>query len=314
MPRCVGPLLVPASAAADLARSRCRRRRRPAARRRSSRRPGTPRATVADAVAAAARGPPGRGRRGRARLDAGLARPRPPRGDVPAGLEVPRGAGPGRAPSPTSPPTPATAAASCRRSSAPAPPPTWAWPDEHELAAFLVRPSTHGLPLQADRRAAPRRARHYTVDGRRGAARPAQRPGRRPRPLNGAERRELAARAGRARPRRARRRGRVRMSADRRRRRARAVFTAYGCCGVTDPVAELDRPRRLIRRHDLDPSTTAGRDLARPPRRPPLRPRQPALRRLLHARHAAAGRRAHRRPGARRRRAALGARPAWSPA
>ena len=122
---------------------------------------------------------------------------------------------------------------------------------------------------------------HHAVRGtlrRRAAARPAQRhAGRRTRPCT-APRRTSSPAACSAEDAEVLVTERVaRLGADEA-ERVRASFTAYGCCGVLDP---LDRARGA-RTHPHEGAETARDHLARRPRRPPLRHRHPPLRRLQH--------------------------------
>ena len=175
--------------------------------------------------------------------------------------------------------------------------PTWAWPDEQELAASSSRACGARPALQADRRAAPRGARHPT-------SRPAEQHGllnvarRRPRaahtaPSPGPLAQVLAQRDPAPLVREV-----ACLSRRRRRQRARPLHGLRLLRGHR-PDRRAARPLPIEEPPDVPDHAD---HLARRPRRPPLRHRQPALRRLLDRRHAAAGRRAHRRLGARRRR------------
>ena len=121
--------------------------------------------------------------------------------------------------------------------------PAWDWPDEQELAAFLVGAAERGLPFKLTGGLHHAVRGTHTVHGQREeqhgllnvlVACRGRRRRRRPRTASrrcwpGATPRHWCARSRRL--------------ADARTSPACArLFTSYGCCGVTDPVARAVRP------------------------------------------------------------------------
>ena len=274
MPTCVGPLLVPAAAAADRRSTAAVDAREPLRRRRSSAAPAPTRLDVAAAARRAGRATDGRGRR--ASSSAGRRTGGPTLGwACPLASRSPRGAdqvGRARRHRLPTPPTTARVQAKFRtgadRHVAPGPTrPSW--------PTFLRAVHRHGPRLQAHRRPAPRRPRHTTTAARSSTA-----------SLNVlcAVRCALptAPRSPSSRPfwpNATRRRSSTMHHPHERRRRQRRARLLHGV-----RLLRGHRPVGELATLGLDPTETTSmtrQHLARPARRPPLRPGQPALRRLL---------------------------------